>query len=144
MTEESIFPKERKKYHPKEIPSSLAMPITVWYKIGGYDVGEIGAYSFDYNGDKDTIVLAKQLVDLDLNITQDIQQLAVDSLREAIKDVQAEAFKKISQIQQRIDALTQITYQPNEHTPAEDAVADENRQAGDSVLGPDDEIGEPI
>lgn len=111
MEETDIFAKA-KRYDPKKIPEVVTIPVVIWYTISGYDAGKIGVYSFDFRGDEDTIVLDKKEIEVSLNISKDIRQVAIDCLNQSIKDVQAEAFKKVSRIQERINALTQLTYSP--------------------------------
>lgn len=99
-----------KKYSPEEIPSKVEVTITIYYTIAGYAQGIIGAYGFDWDGDKDNIVLCKHKVKLPIKPEKDIRELAVESLQESIKSIQAKAFMEITEIEKRIEQLLYIEY----------------------------------
>jgi len=103
------------RYNITEIPESIEVLCTIYLKISGYDTGKIGVYCFDWDGDKDSIVLCKPKITFPIAVPTDIRATAISSLREAIKSVQAEAFKQIQEIQERIDGLLQIEYKTDDN-----------------------------
>lgn len=103
------------KYSPKEIPSQLTLPVCVYYRISGYDAGKIGIYGFDWKGDKDGIVLGTAEVHITLNVnSSNIAQIAINSLRESVKEIQAKAWKDVQALEAQIEKLQLITYQGEE------------------------------
>ena len=99
-------------YKADEIPESITVPYTVYYVINGYSAGKLGVYTFDWNGDKDSIIICKGKVRIKIDRPDNIAQRAISYLREAIKDEQAASYKKIRALEETIDKLSLLEYKP--------------------------------
>lgn len=103
-----------KLYEPDNIPSEITITLCVWYRISGYNAGRIGVYDFDFEGDENTIVLCKIPVTLNIPAQENVREEVLKTLRtEKLKQVSIHHIK-LKQIQEKIDNLLAIEYQPAE------------------------------
>ena len=99
-------------YKATQLPDSIETDITVLYHIGGYAAGKLEVYSWDSNGDKDKIVVCKYKTTLPVHVPADMAQQTIRSLQEAAKDIQAEAWKKTQEIEERIRSIQMLEFKP--------------------------------
>lgn len=101
------------KYTPTSIPTKVNTTIYTHYRIGGYSAGELVNYDFDATGE-DYIVVAKTPITIKISKPKDIKNKVIEAL-EAEKEKQvAEHYKKMKEIQGKIDSLLVLEYQPVE------------------------------
>lgn len=110
-----------KTYKADAIPEQVTLPLTVYYKIAGYSAGQIGAYCFDWDGDRDSVVLHKTTITVDIPRQQadDLKAKAVVQLESAIKDIEAKAFMDIKPLKEKIQELQQLEYHGGAVLPPE-------------------------
>lgn len=103
-----------KQYEPEALPDAIAFPLVVTYCISGYAQGRVSCLtSYDHAGDKDNIVIVRTTCTIQLDKSKNIRQVALDSLHETLKEIQAKAWKETQEVQARIDKLLQLEYQPS-------------------------------
>jgi hypothetical protein len=102
------------KYSPNELPESATLDLVIWYGISGWEAGEIGVYSFDFKGDTDKVVLCKKQVTFSIPKQGSLKEKVLDALNEEKNKILAENHKRLKGIQDKIDNLLAIEYQPGE------------------------------
>lgn len=104
------------RYKPDEIPDSVTMDMVVWYQIAGYDAGRIGAYFFDFQDNAEKVLLCKQAVTFKLpKIDRDgLKSKALEMLQAEKQKILAENHTRLQAIQDKIDNLLALEYQPSE------------------------------
>lgn len=78
----------------------------------GHSFGEVTAWDCDMSSE-DSILLGEHEMTLAIDTTVDIKSVAIKSLEATKQRVQAEAFKKTTEIQAKIDDLLAIEYRPS-------------------------------
>jgi hypothetical protein len=99
-----------RKYMPKELPTEMEFPYTIYYCMSGYDAGKIGVFGFRWDGDDEKVVLSKGMMTLPIVLKEDIQELAIATVKKAIADEQAESFIRVEKLKEKLQALLQIEY----------------------------------
>lgn len=102
----------RTKILPNEIPQEIEVPITIYYKIAGWQQGTLGVWAMDADGDSETIILYKTTVSVFMDTKEDFTKLAITSLQNSVQALQADTWKKVTEMQRQIERLQQITHQP--------------------------------
>jgi hypothetical protein len=102
------------RFKPNEIPATVTFDMVIWYSVAGWEVGQIGAYSFPFKGDDERVVLGTQRVTFEIP-PQDqngIKSKVLDMLEEKKREVLAENHRRLKEVQDKIDQLLAIEYQP--------------------------------
>lgn len=106
--------KERNKvFLPNELPKILTREIFVTYRIAGNDQGKIEIWDCDLSG-KERILLHKQMVTVKIPMQKDMKKTVISALENEIQTIKSEAHMAVKELQERIDSLLAISYQPDD------------------------------
>lgn len=100
------------KYTPSEIPSKVNITLYTHYRINGYNAGELVNYDFDATGE-DYIVVAKTPVAIKISKADDIREEVIKALQEEKEKREAEHWKKMQEIDQKIKSLLRLEHKPD-------------------------------
>lgn len=108
----------RQKYQPENLPDQCDFTFTMFYYIEGYRQGEIHLYDFEFEGDEEKVVLAHIPMTVDIPPQRHLKQKVVETLNAEKLKLIAEHHVKLKGIQEKIDSLLAIEYQPGEDANA--------------------------
>lgn len=116
------------KYLPNEIPKQFGITIYTHYRYSSeYDwqVGTITHSTSDLSGDQYICIAQTPLTVFVPEQQKDLKKMVIDALEAEKKKQMAEHHKRMFELQEKIDNLLTLTYQPQGDGPVIDAVANE-------------------
>lgn len=118
MTEDVINDiASEKKFDPEAIPNKVKMHYTLVYNIGGYDAGQIKLCGWEKTHfDENEVMLTRGILEADIPVIdgKGIKTKAIETLEQCKQDMQARHYKEMRELQDKIDSLMAIEYQPTE------------------------------
>lgn len=102
----------RDKFTPDDLPESVTRELYVFYGIKGYSAGEISVWDCDVSGEE-RILLTTSEVTVKIPKGLKIKDKVVDALKAEKDKVLANAHMKAKELQQKIDSLLGLEYQPS-------------------------------
>lgn len=108
-----MFDKEKGKYAPNDIPDDINLTIYTHYCIGGYEwnIGKLNHYDSDCSGEN-LVLVAQTPLYVRIPKIDNLKQKVIDALEAEKKKQMAEHHKKMFELQEKIDSLLCLTYQP--------------------------------
>lgn len=103
------------KYKPAEIPKDIDETLYTFYSLSPYSYGELVHYCMDMTGEN-YVLIAKTPVHIVIPPVGDLKEKVVASLEAEKQKQTAEHYKKMFELQEKIDSLLCLTYQPSEMT----------------------------
>ena len=100
-------------YMPAGIPPQITATIYTHYCISGYCAGRISIDSSDLTGDT-YIKIAETPIYIEVPEVGNIKEKVIEALEQEKKNQLALHHKKMCEIQEKIDSLLVLTYQPSE------------------------------
>ena len=101
-----------KKYTPAEIPERVSATIFTHYSLSKYSYGELRHYPSDLSGE-DYVLIAQTPITVNIPPVGDLKSKVVESLEKEKQKQMAEHHKKMFELQEKIDSLLCLTYQPS-------------------------------
>jgi formyltetrahydrofolate synthetase len=102
------------KYLPNEIPKRFDLTIYTCYRYNcsyEWGIGTITHSTSDLTGDE-YICIAKTPLTVSVpEMTKDLRQMVIDALKAEKEKQAAEHYKRMFELQEKIDSLLQLTYQ---------------------------------
>lgn len=107
--------KRDKLYKPDELPKEITRTVYLHYKIGGYFAGQINIWDWDKPTDSDSIVICGAEVTVKIpNINKKtLKKKAIETLEQEKEKIMAENHQRLKVVQDKIDNLLAIEYQPD-------------------------------
>jgi hypothetical protein len=102
---------KKPKYTPAEIPESVQETLYTHYCLSGYNYGELVHYAFDATGEQ-YVCIAQTPVTVSIPPVGDLKEKVIHALEAEKQKQQAEHHKKMFELQEKIDSLLCLTYQP--------------------------------
>lgn len=99
------------KYAANDIPEKVEAVIYTHYNIAGYDYGELFHYAADISGEN-RILIAENPVILKIPKIGDLKNKVVQALEAEKKNKEAVHYKKMFDLQEKIDSLICLEYKP--------------------------------
>jgi hypothetical protein len=104
------------QYAPDELPTHLDVMIHTHYCYNSeykWQMGAIDHSTSDLSGDK-YVCLARTPIRVNIEAPGDLKKMVIDALEAEKKKQMAEYHKKMFELQEKIDSLLCLTYQPPE------------------------------
>lgn len=107
------YSNEDEKYLPDNIPSVINKTIYTHYYFAGHswEFGELKNYDFDISGDT-CCVVATTPITIHIPKVENLKQKVIEALEAEKKKQQAEYYKKMHELQEKVDALLCLEYHP--------------------------------
>lgn len=102
------------KFEPDNLPPFITGKIYTAYCINGWDAGKIKNYDWNPTG-ADYIVLAETPVTIPINKVTDIKKKVIEALEAEKQKQRAEFYKRMKELQERIDSLLCLEYAPSDN-----------------------------
>lgn len=102
------------KFEPDNLPPLIDAKIYTAYTIDGYSAGEIKNYDFDPTGSSH-IVIAETPITIPIKQVTDIKKKVIEALEAEKQKQRAEFHKRMTELQERIDSLLCLEYQPSDN-----------------------------
>lgn len=102
-------------YTPDALPDSIKKNLYVHYRISGYFAGQIDVFDFCMEDDERILLCETSVVIKIPRINRDgIRSKALDALHVQKNKILAENHAKLKVVQDKIDSLLALEYQPEE------------------------------
>lgn len=101
------------KYTPSEIPKNVSELIYTHYSLSKYSYGELYHTTYDASGE-DYVLIAQTPIKIHIPPVGDLKDKVVASLEKEKQKQMAEHHKKMFELQEKIDSLLCLTYQPKD------------------------------
>lgn len=115
---------EKTKYTPAEIPETTHATIYTHYCLSGHNYGELLHCAFNASGEN-YVCIAETPVIINIPPVGDLKEKVIAALEAEKKKQQAEHHKKMFELQEKIESLLCLTYQPQGHGVTLDETANE-------------------
>lgn len=106
----------KKKFDALKLPKSIQKKLYITYGLGQFIEGQISVSEYPPRNQRDgweCVLLGEQDVTFKINPPrQNIKQKALDALEEQKREVLAENHMRLKRVQEKIDQLLAIEYQP--------------------------------
>ncbi len=105
------------KYAPNEIPKSFDITIYThycYYSEYSWHVGAVSHNTSDESGDRYICIAQTPVTVIVPEQEKDLKKMVIDALETEKKKQMAEYHKKMFELQEKIDSLLAITYEPQD------------------------------
>ena len=102
--------KDESKCLPHELPEQVDITIYTHYCVTGWQAGDLAHYSFNCHGDENVLIAETPVT---VRIPRiDFKKKLVEGLQTEMEKQKAEHFKKMKELQDKLDSLLCLEYQP--------------------------------